>query len=68
MSFGSLEAAWPKKNTSTEFTYVWNGNKWLAGDPDEGTQSLVDLKDLLDGKVEIHPAIKVPFVGMIGHH
>jgi len=40
----SLEAVWPE-DSGTEFTYVWNGQKWLVGNPDEGTQTLIDLTD-----------------------
>ena len=45
------------------------GCSWMVGDPDEGTQSLVPLKAVLDGEVEIHSAVKA-FGGnfVIGQH
>lgn len=67
--FDNLSAAWPGDDCGTEYTYVWNGETWLVGDPDEGTQSLVPLADVLAGKVTIHSAVKA-FGGnfVIGKH
>lgn len=69
----SLAAVWPEKDTWTEFTYVWRRDadgvgKWLVGDPDQGTQTLVDLSEALAGKKKVTPSIKVPFLGTIGRH
>lgn len=44
--------------TSTEYTYVWTDGEWLVGDPDEGTQTLRSVADVLSGSVVIHSAIK----------
>lgn len=64
----SLSAVWPEAETWTEFTYVWDDGKWWAGDPDEGSQTLVDLGDLLMGKRTLKPKIKM-FGGIIlGQH
>jgi hypothetical protein len=64
----SLAAVWPEEDTWTEFTYVWNGEKWLVGDPDEGTQTLQDLGEVLLGKKILTPKVKM-FGGIIlGQH
>ena len=64
----TLAAAWPEEGTWTEFTYVWDGERWWVGDPDEGSKTLVLLSDALEGKKTIHPSVKVPFLGVIGKH
>ena len=30
----SLESVWPSADTWTEFTYIWDGEKWFVSDPD----------------------------------
>lgn len=78
--FSTLFLAWPGNDTGTEFTYVWcssfeashpeiSAAKWWVGDPDQGTQSLIDLGEALQGKVTITPAVKA-FGGplVIGRH
>lgn len=64
----SLQTVWPPAPTWTEFTYVWDYGQWWVGDPDEGTQTLVPLKDALEGKRPVTPHVKWPFVGTIGRH
>jgi len=69
----TLAQVWPEQDTWTEFTYVWRRDargegKWWVGDPDEGSQTLVDLGEALLGKKLVTPAVKVPFVGTIGRH
>lgn len=64
----TLFEVWPPDETWTEFTYVWDQDKWWAADPDEGTQTLVDLGDLLTGKRTLKPSVKVPFLGAVGRH
>jgi hypothetical protein len=54
----NLHAAWPNSETGTEFTYVWTKGQWWVGDPDEGSQSIVALKDVLEGNAKITSAIK----------
>ena len=63
----SLAQVWPEQDTWTEFTYVWDDGKWWVGDPDQGTQTLIDLGDALMGKKTIRPAVKA-FGGVIGQH
>lgn len=64
----TLAAVWPEADTWTEFTYVWDEGKWWAGDPDEGSQTLVDLGDLLLGKRTLKPLVKM-FGGIVlGRH
>lgn len=63
----SLFEVWPEHDTWTEFTYVWDEGKWWVGDPDQGTQTLVDLGDALTGKRTIKPAVKA-FGMVIGQH
>jgi len=63
----TLAGCWPESDTWTEFTYVWDEGKWWCGDPDEGSQTLVDLGDLLSGKKTLKPAIKA-FGMIIGQH
>lgn len=64
----TLHAVWPEADTWTEFTYVWDDGKWWAGDPDEGSQTLVDLGDLLMGKRTLKPLVKM-FGGIVlGRH
>ena len=56
----SLSAVWPDSETGTEFTYVWRKDReedefvggWYVGDPDEGSETLKPLKDVLDGTIE----------------
>lgn len=63
----TIQAVWPEEDTWTEFTYVWDDGKWWATSPDEGTQTLVDLGDLLMGKRTLRPAVKA-FGMVIGQH
>ncbi len=63
----TLPGCWPEEGTWTEFTYVWTDGRWLVGDPDEGSQALFDLGDVLAGKKMIQPAIKA-FGCVIGKH
>lgn len=63
----TLQAVWPEADTWTEFTYVWDQGKWWVTDPDEGTQTLVDLGDALSGKRTVKPSVKV-FGAVIGQH
>ena len=63
----SLPAVWPEADTWTEFAYVWDQGKWWVTDPDEGTQTLVDLGDALSGKRTVKPSVKV-FGAVIGQH
>jgi hypothetical protein len=63
----SLQACWPDQDTWTEFTYVWDDGKWWVGDPDEGTQTLIELEAALSGKKVLKPAIKA-FGMKIGRH
>lgn len=62
----TLAAVWPPADTWTEFTYVWDGEKWWVGDPDD-EGSLIDLSDALQGEKLLRPAIKTPW-GVIGRH
>lgn len=64
----SLHEVWPEANTWTEFTYVWDEGRWWVGDPDKGTQTLVDLGDALTGKSDVTPAVKIFGGGVIGKH
>ena len=73
----TLFEVWPEHDTWTEFTYVWCDANiteipkdpcWWVADPDKGTQDLVNLGDALQGKISVRPAIKVPFLGVIGQH
>jgi hypothetical protein len=64
----TLQAVWPE-DSGTEFTYVWKDGKWWVGDPDEGTQTLIDLGDALTGKRTLQPAVKCFGVStVIGKH
>ncbi|HSI42018.1 MAG TPA: hypothetical protein VLA00_15860 [Xanthobacteraceae bacterium] len=63
----TLHAVWPPEDTWTEFTYVWDAGKWWVGDPDEGTQTLIDLGDALLGKKTLKPAVKA-FGMVLGRH
>lgn len=63
----TLAAAWPETDTWTEFTYVWDDGRWWVGDPDESTQTLIDLGDALTGKKTLKPAVKA-FGMTIGRH
>ena len=63
----TLAGCWPESDTWTEFTYVWDDGKWWVGDPDEGTQTLIDLGDALMGKKTLKPAVKA-FGAKIGQH
>ena len=65
--FETLTEAWPEADCWTEFTYVWDEGKWWVGDPDEGTQTLIELEAALKGEKKITPYVKA--VGMIiGKH
>jgi hypothetical protein len=49
----SLPAVWPGSDTGTEYTYVWKTDSgWWVGDADEGSETLVPLKQAIEGKVE----------------
>lgn len=67
----SLAEVWPEEDTWTEFTYVWDGEQWLVGDPDEGSQTLIKLADALEAiknDPEANPiksGVKVPFLGTV---
>ena len=50
--FDTLVEAWPGNNCGTEFTYVFDEGEWYVGDPDEGSQTLVKLGDVLAGKAD----------------
>jgi hypothetical protein len=63
----SLAEVWPEADTWTEFTYVWTEDKWWVADPDEGTQTLIDLGDALSGKRTVCPHIKA-FGMTFGRH
>lgn len=69
----TIHAVWPEADSWTEFTYIWvmdqdgKGGKWWVGNPDEGTQSIIDLGDALTGKKPITPLIKA-FGMVIGQH
>jgi hypothetical protein len=63
----TLATVWPETDTWTEFTYVWDDGKWWVGDPDEGSQTLIDLGDALLGKKTLKPAVKA-FGNVIGQH
>lgn len=63
----TLAGCWPENDTWTEFTYVWDDGKWWCGDPDEGSQTLVDLGELLTGRRVLKPAVKA-FGMVIGQH
>ena len=72
----SLQAIWPPEDTWTEFTYVWADQNitdkprdpcWWVGDPDEGTQTLINLGDALMGKDKVTPRVKA-FGMVIGQH
>lgn len=71
--FDSLAEAWPAEDTWTEFTYVFAADdthpepRWMVGDPDEGTQTLIDLGDALAGKRTLCPSVKA-FGAVIGQH
>lgn len=44
----SLELIWPDGNAWTEYTYVWKRDDgWFVGDPEEGSESLQPVKDVL---------------------
>ena len=64
----TLSEVWPESDTWTEFTYVWKlGEGWLVGDPDEGSQTLKSLSEILSGKEEQPKTnIKTPW-GVIGN-
>jgi hypothetical protein len=70
----SLFDVWPPEDTWTEYTYVFadhhdgRGFTWWVGDPDEGSQTLVDLGEALQGKRTIRSNIKM-FGGIVlGKH
>lgn len=63
----TLAAVWPEADTWTEFTYVWDDGQWWVGDPDEGSQTLINLGDALLGKKTLKPAVKA-FGAVIGQH
>lgn len=64
----TLAQVWPEEDTWTEFTYVWRDGAWLVGDPDEGTQTLVNLGDALLGKKIITPKVKMFGGAILGKH
>lgn len=63
----TLAGCWPENGTWTEFTYVWDDGRWWVGDPDEGTQTLINLGDALTGKKTLKPSVKA-FGAVIGQH
>lgn len=63
----TLAGCWPPEDTWTEFTYVWQDGQWWVGDPDEGTQTLINLGDALMGKKTLKPAVKA-FGMILGQH
>lgn len=63
----TIQAVWPEQNTWTEFTYVWTEGQWFVGDPDAGTQTLVNLGDALQGKIGVTPSVKA-FGMVLGTH
>jgi len=64
----SLAEVWPENDAWTEFTYVWTDGKWWVGDPDEGSQTLNLLSDVISGKKKLTPLIKM-FGGIVlGRH
>lgn len=54
----TLLDCWPPGGTWSEFTYVWDEGQWWVGDPDEGTQTLINLGDALMGKKVLRPKVK----------
>jgi hypothetical protein len=48
--FDNIHAAWPDADTGTEFTYVFADGKWWIGDPDESSETVLELGDVLSGK------------------
>lgn len=70
----TLSSVWPEADTWTEFTYVWSrelggftDGAWWVGDPDEGSQTLKLLAEVIAGVVTVTPAVKA-FGGIIGKH
>jgi hypothetical protein len=63
----ALQAVWPEKDCWTEFAYVWTAGRWYVGNPDEGSQALIDLGDALTGKTTLTPGVKL-FGAVIGQH
>lgn len=63
----TLPGCWPTNDTWTEFTYVWTEGQWWVGDPDEGTQTLINLGDALMGKKTLKPKVKA-FGMVLGQH
>jgi hypothetical protein len=72
----NLFAVWPEQETWTEFTYVWcdadiaerpRDPCWWVGNPDKGTQDLVNLGDALQGKITVCPSVKA-FGLTLGQH
>lgn len=63
----SLLEVWPPEDTWTEFTYIWDDGCWWVADPDEGTQTLINLGDALMGKKTLKPKVKA-FGMVIGQH
>lgn len=68
----NLSAVWPEEGTWTEFTYVWSRElggddfkhgAWWVGDPDESSQTLKLLAEVIAGVATIKTAIKIPFLG-----
>lgn len=56
-----LEGAWPKKDSWTEYTYVWKfQHGWFVGAADDGPPSLVRLEAALSGE-DPEPDVKSPF-------
>jgi hypothetical protein len=66
--FDNLSAAWPPEDSWTEFVYVWTDGQWWIGDPDQGSQTVRPLQDVVDGKIDT-PATAIKALGMIiGYH
>jgi hypothetical protein len=66
----TIQSVWPTahQDTFTEFTYVWDGNRWFVGTPEGGVQSLVELGAVLRGDVPVRSDVKVPFLGTVGRY
>lgn len=68
--FDTLDAAWPSKDTWTEFTYVWDRDtkRWGVAASDASPDKLHDLRDALAGRVTLDAPVIVPFIGVVGRH
>ena len=60
----TLASVWPDKDSWTEFTYIWGGErKWFVSNPDD-QESIISLEDALqrdkDGENQIKSFVKWP--------